>query len=174
VRKIFVHVDGASRGNPGEAAIGVAILDEKGNLLEEVSQYIGRATNNVAEYKALIEGIKRAIHYAPEEAIFLTDSELVANQVNRLFRTREPHLQYLNDLALQLLSQLPKWRVNYVEREANSIAHRLAARAFRERTKEERERAKLQQEILEALRGLPLDDLRRILSYVQSLKARSE
>jgi len=171
MRKLFVHVDGASRGNPGEAAIGVLLTDEHGNTVEEVSELIGQATNNVAEYRALIEGIRRALNYLPEEAIFLTDNELVANQINGLYRVREPHLQHLNQQALELLSRLPRWRVNYIEREANYRAHRLAMRAFRERTRQEREKSRLLNEIEGVLRELDLDGLRRVLSYVNSLKA---
>jgi ribonuclease HI len=171
VRKLFVHVDGASRGNPGEAAIGVLLTDEHGNTIEEVSELIGQATNNVAEYRALIEGVRRALNYLPEEAIFLTDNELVANQINGLYRVREPHLQHLNQRVLELLSRLPRWRVNYIEREANYKAHRLAMRAFRERTRQERERSRLLNEIEDVLRDLDLDDLRRVLSYANSLRA---
>jgi len=171
MRKLFVNVDGASRGNPGEAAIGVLLTDEHGNVVEEVSQLIGQATNNVAEYKALIEGARRALEYLPEEVIFLTDSELVANQINGLYKVQEPHLQYLNQKALELLSRLPRWRVNYIEREANYKAHRLAMRAFREKTRQERERSKILNEIDEVLRDLSPDDLRRVLSYAHSLKA---
>lgn len=171
MRKLFVHVDGASRGNPGEAAIGVLLTDEHGNTIEEVSELIGQATNNVAEYRALIEGVRRALNYLPEEAIFLTDNELVANQINGLYRVREPHLQHLNQRVLELLSRLPRWRVNYIEREANYKAHRLAMRAFRERTRQERERSRLLNEIEDVLRDLDLDDLRRVLSYANSLRA---
>lgn len=166
-----MHVDGASRGNPGEAAIGVLLTDEQGNTIEEISQLIGQATNNVAEYKALIEGIRRALEYLPEEAIFLTDSELVANQINGIYRVQEPHLQHLNQKAMELLSRLPRWRVNYVEREANHRAHRLAMRAFQEKSRRERERARTVDEIVDVLQGLPMDDLRRVLSYARSLKA---
>lgn len=170
MRKLFVNVDGASRGNPGDAAIGIVLTDEQGHAIEQVSQPIGRTTNNAAEYRALIEGIRRAIAYAPEEAIFFTDNQLVANQINGLYQVREPHLQHLNSVALDLLRQLPKWRVNFIEREANSAAHRLAERAFREQMRSARERTHLRREIDSYLEELSLDDLRKVLAHLRRFR----
>lgn len=171
MQKLFVNVDGSSRGNPGESAIGAVLTDERGHVIEEVSQLIGQATNNVAEYRALIEGIRRAIDYAPQEAIFLTDNQLVANQINGLYQVREPHLQHLRDIALDLLSQLPKWRINFIEREGNSAAHRLANQAFRERLRSEREREQLQCEIEGLLPELSLEELGKVLKYLRRLRS---
>jgi len=173
VRKLFVYVNGSARGNPGDAAIGVVLSDERGHIVEEVSQLIGRTTGNVAEYKALIEGIRRAIAYAPDEAIFLMDNQLVANQINGLCQVREPHLQHLSNIALELLSQLPRWRVNFIEPEANSAAHRLTERAFRERIRAERERARLRREIEDELIDLSLDDLRKVQAFLRHLRTQS-
>ncbi|HEU69078.1 MAG TPA: ribonuclease HI family protein [Candidatus Acetothermia bacterium] len=170
MRKIFVNVDGSSRGNPGESAIGVLVTDDKGQVLEQVSKLIGRATNNVAEYKALLEGIRLAIELSPDEAVFLTDNQLVANQVNGFYQVREPHLELLNRNALDLLARLPRWRMNFVEREINHPAHRLAEQAFRERTRQERERNDLLREISYLLDGLSIDDLRRLTAHVRSLR----
>ncbi len=170
MRKILVHVHGSSRGNPGEAAIGIVITDDKGQVLEQVSKLIGRATHDVAEYKALLEGIRLAVSLSSEEAVFLTDNPLVANQVNGFYQVREPHLEHLNRCALDLLSQLPRWRMNLVEKEINHPAHRLAEQAFRERTRLERERAELAREIGYLVEGLSVDDLRRLLAYVRSLR----
>lgn len=163
-------MDGASRGNPGEASIGVLLLDEEGNTVEEVSKLIGQATNNVAEYKALLEGVRRALEHQPEEAIFLTDNELVANQINGIYRVKEPHLQYLNEQVLELLSRLPRWRVNHVEREANYRAHRLAMKAFREKNRKEREKVRLINEVESLLRDFSLEEIRKVLAYIESLK----
>ncbi|MCR4391308.1 MAG: ribonuclease HI family protein [Candidatus Acetothermia bacterium] len=171
MKKIFVNVDGSSRGNPGESSIGVLITDDRGHVLEQVSKLIGRTTNNAAEYKALIEGIRLAIRLAPDEAVFLTDNQLVANQVNGFYQVREPNLQYLNQVALDLLAQLPRWRVNFVERDVNHAAHRLAEAAFRERNRLERERNQLFRDIEAYLQDLPLDDLHKVLAYLRSLHA---
>jgi ribonuclease HI len=170
VRKIFVNVDGSSRGNPGESSIGVLITDDKGRVLEQASKLIGRATNNVAEYKALIEGVRLAIGHSPDETVFLTDNQLVANQVNGFYQVREPHLEHLNRSVLDLLARLPRWRVNFVEREINHAAHRLAEQAFRERSRLERERADLIREIGFLLDGLPVDELRRLVVHLRSLR----
>ncbi len=170
MRKIFVNVDGSSRGNPGESAIGVLITDDKGQVLTQVAKLIGRATNNVAEYKALLEGIRLAIELCPDEAVFLTDNQLVANQVNGFYQVREPHLEHLNHHVLDLLAQLPRWRVNFVEREINHPAHRLAEQAFRERTRQERERTGLIREIGYLLDDLPTEELRRLIPHLRSLR----
>ncbi|MCX7750552.1 MAG: reverse transcriptase-like protein [Candidatus Bipolaricaulota bacterium] len=170
MRKIYVNVHGTARGNPGEAAIGILVTDEKGEPLSQVGRLIGRATAEVAEYKALLEGIRLAVDLAPEEAVFLTDHPLVANQINGFSAPREPHLLHLNRCALELLAQLPRWRVSLVEPEVNHPACRLADGAFRERTRLERERAELLRELDHLLAALPLDDLRRVVSHVRSLR----
>lgn len=171
MRKIFVNVKGSSRGNPGESSIGVLITDDKGQVLEQLAKLVGRGTKDVAEYKALIEGIRLAIGLAPGEAVFLTDNQLVANQVNGFYQVREPHLDLLNRQALDLLAKLPRWRVNYVERESNHPAHRLAEQAFRERNRLERERTDLTREIHYLLEDLSVEDLRRLLAHVRSLRS---
>lgn len=169
MRKIYVNVHGTARGNPGEAAVGILVTNEKGEPLAQVGRLIGRATGEVAEYKALLEGIRLAAGLAPEEAVFLTDHPQVANQVNGFSVPREPHLVHLNRSALDLLAQLPRWRVSLVEPEVNHPACRLAEGAFRERTRLERERAELLRELDHLLDGLPPEDLRRVVAYVRSL-----
>jgi len=173
VHKLFVYTCGISHGNPGAAAIGIALLDEQGHLVEEVGELIGRATPQVAEYKGLISGARKAASYAPEEAVFLTDSHSLVNQINGISQPREPHLQYLNQLALECLGQLPKWRLNYVDADANSVAHRLAERAFRERIRSERERTRLTRELSELLALLSLDELKKVEAFIRSLRAKT-
>lgn len=128
--KLLVNLDGASHGNPGEAAVGAVLVDEAGNTVKEISQSIGRATNNVAEYRALIEACKVVVEYAPRRVIFFTDSQLVANQINGSARVRQPHLENLNRIALDLLNRLSDWNVKHVDRSANWHAHRLAEKAL--------------------------------------------
>jgi len=170
MRKIFVNVDGTSHGNPGDAAIGVLVTDEKGQSLAQIARLIGRTTANAAEYKALLEGIRLAAELSPDEAVFLTDNQVVANQVNGFSKVREPHLDQLNRHALDLLASLPRWRVNFVDREVNHPARRLAEQAFRERNRQERERADLIREFGYLIEGLSMDDLRRLVSHVRSLR----
>lgn len=165
--KLLINVDGGAQGNPGEAAIGAVITDRQGNTLEEISEPIGRATNNVAEYKALIIACKAALEYSPHEAIFFTDSQLIANQINGLYRIRQPHLGKLNDEALELLKKFPEWKVRYIERSANWQAHKLAQRALLNRHPgHERDLIDL---IREKLEGLDDDSRRKVLEFADRL-----
>ena len=79
---IIIHTDGAARGNPGPAAIGVTLHDDKGKLLDKISRAIGVATNNVAEYKAEIAGLEKALKLGAKEVRLVSDSELVVRQIN--------------------------------------------------------------------------------------------
>lgn len=165
--KLLINVDGSAEGNPGEAAIGAVITDRQGNLLEELSEPIGRTTNNIAEYKALIAACKAALKFNPREAIFFTDSQLVANQINGLYRIRQPNLEKLNSDALALLRQFPTWKVRYVERSANWRAHKLAQQAILNRNPD-RERD-LSELIRERLERLDEDSKRKVLEYITRL-----
>jgi ribonuclease HI len=173
MEKLFVNVDGASQGNPGEAAIGIVIADAEGNVIQEISEHIGRTTNNVAEYRALIEAIKAVIPLAPKRVIFFTDSQLLANQVNGLYRIRRPHLEPLNRQVQELLAKLPNWQVNYVERDANWKAHRLAQKALLERVAKEAE-AGLPERIRRKVELLDKLDQRRVLEFVNRLYEESQ
>ncbi|MCR4404888.1 MAG: ribonuclease HI family protein [Candidatus Acetothermia bacterium] len=167
LEKLLVNVDGSAEGNPGEAAIGVVITDRQGNVMQEISESIGRATNNIAEYKALITACKAALEYRPREVIFFTDSQLVANQINGLYRIRQPNLEKLNSDALALLRQFPVWQVRYVERTANWRAHKLAQQAiFNRNPSRERDLTEL---IRERLEKLDEDGKRKVLEYVTRL-----
>ncbi len=174
--KLLIYFDGASQGNPGDAAIGVVITDGRGNVVEEISTSIGRATNNVAEYKALIEAARAALEYMPQRAIFFTDSQLAANQINGIYRVRQPHLAILNREAEDLLQRLPQWQVRYIERTANWQAHRLAQRALIERSAPEGPRSA--QSTVERLCALAEklreDDQRKLLQYARRLLQESE
>lgn len=166
--KLLIHVDGAAQGNPGEAALGVLITDGDGNVIEAVSECIGRATNNVAEYRALLEAIRRALRYAPQRVIFFTDSQLLANQINGLYRIRRPHLESLHRQAQELLQKLPRWQVHYVERDANWRAHRLAQKALLERVAKEAA-AGLPERIRRKVEELNELNQRRVLEFVTRL-----
>jgi len=128
--KLYVYIDGASRGEPGEAGVGIAITDKNGDVVEEIAKLIGRATSEVAAYRALIEGCRHVAGHAPESVVFFTDNQKVANHVNRVFETREPHIKHLVEIALGLLNQFPRWRVNCVDRAVNFRAPRLVEQAF--------------------------------------------
>lgn len=166
MKKLLVNVDGGSRGNPGEAAIGVVVTDEEGTILEEISRSIGKATNNVAEYKALIGGVKAALEYAPREVIFFTDSQLIANQINEVYRVREPHLQKLKDRAISLLERFPSWIVRFVERGANWKAHRLCQDSLRQKDEQTKD---VTSELQKKIDKLSAEDKEKVLKLVDKL-----
>ncbi len=123
---LVVNIDGASRGNPGKAGIGVAIFDKDSKLVKECSEYIGIATNNVAEYKALILGIKEVIRYSAQEILFKTDSELLAKQIMGEYKVKNTQLMYLFTEVQGLLKKVPKWKIKYIPRGENKKADMLA------------------------------------------------
>ncbi|MEE9559010.1 MAG: ribonuclease HI family protein [Candidatus Brocadiales bacterium] len=127
---IQLYTDGASRGNPGKSGIGVVVLDGEKNVLAEVSEYIGDATNNVAEYKALIRGVEKALEFSPSRVDVFADSELVVRQLNGQYKVRAPSILPLYNEARKLLGMLPESKVQYVPREQNSLADALANRAI--------------------------------------------
>jgi ribonuclease HI len=127
---IQLYTDGASRGNPGKSGIGVVVLDGEKNVLAEVSEYIGDATNNVAEYKALIRGVEKALEFSPSRVDVFADSELMVRQLNGRYKVRAPSILPLYEEARKLLGMLSESKVQYVPREQNSLADALANRAI--------------------------------------------
>jgi len=133
--RLVVHVDGGARGNPGPAAIAAVVADAEGNVLEERSETIGRATNNVAEYRALLLGIERARALGALELDLVGDSELVARQVRGEYRVRDPNLRELHSRVANELSGFDRWTIRNVPRAENARADGLVndaldARAF--------------------------------------------
>lgn len=131
MRKAHMYTDGASIGNPGPAGVGVLLLDEQGKTLIEVSAPIGVATNNEAEYLALLRGLEEAVRLGVEHLVCYTDSELLARQWSGEYAVRCPRLQALLQQARQLASQIPCVKVCHQPREQNRTADRLAKRAAR-------------------------------------------
>ncbi|MGR3294589.1 MAG: ribonuclease HI family protein [Candidatus Scalindua sp.] len=123
---IVVNVDGASKGNPGESGIGVAIFDKDSNLINEACDYLGVATNNIAEYKALIFGIKLSIEYNARKVLFKSDSELMVKQIKGEYKVKNAQLKLLFAEAQSLLKKLPNWKIMHVPREENKDADLLA------------------------------------------------
>lgn len=124
--ELIIHTDGASRGNPGKAGIGVAIFDKNHNLLEEVCRFIGESTNNVAEYHAMILAAQKAIAYKAKKVTFKTDSELLVKQLNGEYHVRSPNILPLNHELTMLLKKIPAWKIQHVRREDNILADTLA------------------------------------------------
>jgi len=128
--RLVVHVDGGARGNPGPAAIAAVIADPEGNVLEERSETIGRATNNVAEYRALLLGIERAQALGARELDLVGDSELVARQVRGEYRVKDPSLRELHSRVVGQLSGFDRWKIRNVPRAENARADALVNEAL--------------------------------------------
>ena len=114
--KLVVHVDGGARGNPGPAAIGVVIADAGGEVLDEVSETIGVATNNVAEYRALLRGVERARALGATEIEIVNDSELVAKQLTGAYKVKHAAMKPLHAEAIAALGGFDRWRIRSVPR----------------------------------------------------------
>jgi ribonuclease HI len=128
---VVIHTDGASRGNPGPAAAGLAIYCG-GKLVEAAGQYLGRMTNNQAEYNALLLALKRARELGAESVTIRTDSELMVRQIMGRYRVKDPHLQKLFAAAKDLIRAFASFRVEHVPREQNQKADAMANRAIDE------------------------------------------
>ena len=130
--KVIIHADGASRGNPGQAAIGATIEDGEGRLLASISRRIGRATNNQAEYRAVIAALERAVKLGAGEADIYLDSELVVKQVNGSYRVRNAALKPLYRQVKELAASLKDFRISHIPRRQNTGADALANTAFKQ------------------------------------------
>lgn len=122
---VQIFTDGAARGNPGPAGIGVVIRNEKEVLLE-VADYIGRATNNVAEYMALIRGLEEAIDMGEGSIEVFADSELMVRQIKGEYRVKNEGLAPLFLNARSLIKQFKHFSITHVPREANEHADLLS------------------------------------------------
>jgi len=129
---VYVYIDGASRGNPGEAGIGIVIKDPSGNKIKEHKEYVGKRTNNEAEYLALIKGLHLALSYCKKRVIIVSDSELIVKQRNGQYKTKKKHLKGLASKVGKLQSMFGKVDYKHVERELNKDADRLANEAIEE------------------------------------------
>ena len=128
--KVVVHVDGGARGNPGPAAIGVVVSDADGAVLEELGERIGVATNNVAEYRALLRGLERARALDAREIEIVNDSELVARQITGAYKVKHPAMKPLHAEATAALREFDRWRIRSVPRAENARADELVNEAL--------------------------------------------
>lgn len=123
---MIVHCDGAARGNPGPAGIGVQITDGHGRVLAEIAEGIGVATNNQAEYRAAVAGLRRAHELGASELTLRSDSRLLVEQLAGRFRVKNPTLQRLHKEAREAAAAFRRVRFEHVPREENTEADRLA------------------------------------------------
>jgi ribonuclease HI len=130
LRTLRLFTDGAARGNPGPAGLGVVIEDEQGLRLRGLHRWLGVATNNEAEYHALIEGLKAVVDWKPDRLEVFLDSKLVVEQVSGRYRVKEPRLQPLHREAKELLAGFGEVSISHVERERNKGADALANMAI--------------------------------------------
>ena len=132
---VVAFIDGASRGNPGEAGCGVVFKDAEGATLAELSRPLGEATNNVAEYEAFITAVEEAVRRGWLDLKVFADSELLVRQLTGVYRVRNPALKELYDKALSLCRALERWSIEHVGRGGNVRADELANHAIEEALK---------------------------------------
>ena len=128
--KLVVHVDGGARGNPGPAAVGVVVSTPDGEVLDEIGEVIGVATNNVAEYRGLLLGLERARALGATEVEVVNDSELVARQVRGDYKVKNAGLKPLHQQVLATLRGFDRWSIRSVPRERNARADALVNAAL--------------------------------------------
>jgi len=125
-----LSTDGGARGNPGPAGIGAHLVTPSGKLIAEVSEYLGEATNNVAEYRAVIAGLERAREHGVRRLTLRADSELVIKQLKGEYRVKDEKLRPLYQTAIRLLRGFDHVELRHVRREYNVEADRLANEAM--------------------------------------------
>jgi phosphoribosylglycinamide formyltransferase-1 len=128
--QITIFIDGGSRGNPGPAAAAYVLSDERGNRLDAQGFYLGQATNNFAEYTALLRGLQAAKQIKAKKVRVLSDSELLVRQINGEYKVKNADLQNLHSQSLTLLEQFPDWQVKHITREKNKEADKLVNKAI--------------------------------------------
>jgi ribonuclease HI len=130
--RLTIHVDGGARGNPGPAAIGVVVTGPDGQVVDEVAERIGVATNNVAEYRALLRGLERAAALGAREVDLINDSELVAKQLTGAYKVKHPAMKPLYAEAMSALRGFDRWSIRSVPRAQNARADALVNEALDE------------------------------------------
>ena len=128
--KVVVHVDGGARGNPGPAAAASVVSSEEGEVLDEATELLGDATNNVAEYRALLLGLERALALGATDVEVVNDSELIARQVQGAYKVKHEGLRPLHAQALDALRPFEAWAIRTVPRAQNARADELVNAAL--------------------------------------------
>ena len=128
--RVVVHVDGGSRGNPGPAAAAAVVSSPDGEVLDEAAVALGRATNNVAEYRGLLLGLERARALGATEVDVVNDSELIAHQVNGRYKVKHADMKPLHAQALAALRGFERWSLRPVPRAQNADADALVNQAL--------------------------------------------
>ncbi len=129
-KRLTLYVDGASRGNPGPAAIGVIIKDQGDTTILKVSSYIGKTTNNQAEYTALATALREACKLGADHVDIRTDSQLMSEQIKGNYKVRNANIKPLFEEAKQLLTAFKSYSIDHIPRQRNSAADALANQAL--------------------------------------------
>jgi len=128
--KLTINTDGGSRGNPGPSGIGAVLVDQKGGILKEISEYIGEGTNNQAEYTALVRALEEAKKLKADEVSIFMDSELIVKQIKQEYKVKNKDLGVLFVKVRNLLQKFAKWDIKHVRREKNKKADELVNKAL--------------------------------------------
>ena len=128
--RLVIHVDGGSRGNPGPAAAAAVLSTPDGEVVDEAHEFLGVATNNVAEYKGVLLGLERAKALGATEVEVVNDSELVARQINGQYKVKHPDMKPLFLEAMTALRGFEKWTIRNVPRAKNADADALVNQAL--------------------------------------------
>jgi len=134
MKEIEVYIDGASKGNPGPSGIGVVICKD-GETIKNISSYIGNATNNIAEYSALIYALQEALILKAENIKINTDSQLIYRQIKKIYKIKNPNILGLYNQVTHLMSAFKEVSLNHILREYNRGADKLANLAIKEALK---------------------------------------
>ena len=129
-KRLFIYVDGAARGNPGPAGIGVVIFDENKQKVKDYSKYLGNTTNNIAEYNALVYALQEAHMLGVKDVVLHTDSELVSKQLKGEFRVKNNNIKPLFEQAMHLINGLERVEIKHIDRSLNKEADKLANKAI--------------------------------------------
>lgn len=130
-----IYIDGASKGNPGKSGAGIVIYQD-GRIVKKIANYIGTATNNIAEYMALIYALEEGLLLKAKSLEINTDSQLLARQLNKIYKVRHEGIKIFYNQALKLLSGFEKVVINHIRREENILADKLATQAVKKKQAE--------------------------------------
>ena len=123
--KLFIHTDGGARGNPGPGAVGIVIANEKKEIIKEIGKFIGRSTNNEAEYRAVVEALKTCGEKKNLDIEFFVDSLLIVNQLNGKFKVKEPRMKKYFDEIKLLEKNFKSVKYTHIERSRNYAADKI-------------------------------------------------
>jgi ribonuclease HI len=129
--KLDIYIDGASKGNPGPSGIGIIIIKD-GRVIREIGRFIGSATNNIAEYTALVCALQEGLLLKADSLRIQSDSELLCRQLNKTYKVKSANIFSLYAQAVRLVSGFKEVSIHHIPREQNAHADKLASRAVKE------------------------------------------